>query len=134
MMEGGDAHLGHRGQIFDAQRLGVVCLEPTDGLGGAVALLAQRGDGAQVAAKRATEDAIDDFALHEAGEEWDVAGGIEQVEEAAASTEEFRRGFADGQAARAERGFGGEELVLAEDLAYRGHLELENQGEERLAF
>ena len=80
MMECGDAHLCDGGKFFDAQGLGVVGLEPTHCLCSAVALLAEGGDGTQVAAKWAAQDAVDNFALHEAREERDIAGCVEQVE------------------------------------------------------
>ena len=130
VVEGGNAHLGEGGEVFDAEGFVVVGLEPGDGAGGAVALFAEGGDGAQVFAEGALEEAIDDFALHEGAEEGDVAGGVEEVEQAGAGGEHFDRGGADGHAARAEGGGCGEELLLHEDFADGGHVELDDEAEE----
>lgn len=63
MMERGDAHTGNLCEFFDSERFGVVIAKPGDGLGGSVALLAESGDGAEVLALRAAQQAVDDFTL-----------------------------------------------------------------------
>ncbi len=51
------AHPRHGGEFFNAQGLGVVQPEPLDCLGGAVALLAERGDGAEMFSLRTAKQA-----------------------------------------------------------------------------
>ena len=89
MMQGGYAHASHGGELLDAERFGVIQAEPFDGLRRAMALLPQGGDCAEMFSLRAAEQAIDDFALDQAAEEWNVAGRIEKVHEADTRVEEF---------------------------------------------
>ena len=130
MVEGGDAHLRHDGQVFDTERLVVVGAEPGDDAGGAVALLAECGDGAEVHALRAAEQAINNFVLDEMAEERDVLRCVEEIDEARAGAEELRRGDADGHAARVGRFSGQGEFFFAEDFADGGHVELEEHAED----
>ena len=101
MMQGGYAHAGHGCELFDAQGFGIVEAEPFDCFGGAVALLAERGDGAEMLSLRGMEQAVDDFALDQVAEEWNVLRGVEQVDEARTCIEEFDGGGADGPVPRA---------------------------------
>lgn len=87
VVEGGDTHAGDLGELLDAERFVVIVAEPVDGFGGALALVALRGDGAEASAFRAVEDAVDDLALDERAEEGNVLWGVEQLEEPAEGIE-----------------------------------------------
>ena len=114
------------------KRLGVVHAEPGDGLGSAMALLAERGDGAQVMTLRTAEHAIDDFALDEQAEERDVAGRVEKIDEARAGVEHFDGRDSDGHADGVS-GFGRRrEFFLTENAADVGYVELQVEAEHRL--
>ena len=82
-----------------------------------MALLAERGDGAEMLSLRAAQQAVDDFALDEAAEKWNVLRRIEQIDEPRTCAEQFERSDADGHAA----GVGGfvaqMKFLLGENLA-----------------
>ena len=89
MVERRDAHARGGGQLVHAERLGVVGSEPLDSLCGAVALLAQRSDGAEMLSLRASQQPEDDLALNQAAEERDVFRRVEQVDEATTCVEQL---------------------------------------------
>ena len=126
MVQGGYAHAGHGCEFFDAQGFGIVEAEPLDCFGGAVALLAERGDGAEMLSLRGMEQAVDDFALDQVAEEWNVLRGVEKVHEAGTCVEEFDGGGAYGHSARFGGFFAQRKFLLAEDLADGRHLEAED--------
>jgi len=124
--------LRHGGEVFDTEGPGVVGAQPGDDAGGAVALLSEGGNGAEMIALGTAEQSVDDLALDERGEEGDVLRSVEQIDEARAGAEELGGGDSDGHAARA-RGLGRDgQLVLTENAADFGHLETEEQAEDRL--
>src|SRR5580698_2246356 len=130
MMQRGDAHARDLSELFDAQWLGIVFAQPGYGFCGAVALFAQGGNGAQVFADGSTQQAIEDFALKQTAEEWNVLWSVEKIDETCAGGEEFDRGDAKSHAARAGRCFCREELILAEDFAHHRHFELESHAKD----
>ena len=89
MVERGHAHAGHGGELLNPQGLGVVRPEPLNCLGGAMALLAQRGDGAEMLSLRTAQQAKDDFALDEAAEKGNVLRRVKKVDKAGTGVEEF---------------------------------------------
>ncbi len=131
VMQRGYTHLRHGSEIFNAERLGVIHAQPGDGLGGAMALLAQRGNGAQMIALRTAEQAKDDFALNEAAEERYVAGRVEKIKEPRACVENFDRCDADGHTDGFGRFLRWRKFLLAEDAADIGHVELEVEAKHR---
>ena len=62
-------------------------------------------------------------------EEGNVFGGVKKVDEAGAGGEETDGGFADGEAAGSDGGFGFGKIFAAEDLADGGHIEAQKHGE-----
>ena len=84
VVQRGHAHAGDVGEILDAQRLGKIRFDPGDGFRGAVALIAERGDGAETDAFGSAKNAVDDFALNQAGKKWNVLRIVQQIHEAAA--------------------------------------------------
>jgi hypothetical protein len=129
MMERRYAHTGHVGEIFDAERPGIIRSDPGNGFGRAVALLSQRGDRPQARAFGATQDPVNDLALNQAAEKRNVLRAAEQVHEAAAGAEELRRGFAGGHCRAAGSRFRHRNFLTAEKLSHHGHLELERQNQ-----
>ena len=59
--------------------------DPGNGFGGAMALIAKRGDGAETGAFGSAKNAVDDFALNQAGKKRNVLWSVQQVYEATAS-------------------------------------------------
>jgi hypothetical protein len=81
MVQRGYGHARHGREFLNAERLGVIRSEPFDSFGGAMALLSQRGDSAQMLSLGTAKKAIDDFAVNEATEKRDVLRSVKQVEE-----------------------------------------------------
>jgi hypothetical protein len=86
------------GEVFDLERVMVVGADPGDGFGGAVALFAEGGNGAEAGAFFTAEDAVDEFLLKERGKNGNVGRSVEQMKEPAAGVEKFRCGGGYGHA------------------------------------
>ena len=134
VVECGDAHAGHFCEIFDAQRLGIVGADPGDGFCRAVALISEGGNGAEASAAGSAEDAVNDFALDEVTQEWNVLRLVEQVYQAAAGIEQFGGGLAGGHAGTIRRRGAGLNFFLAEKFADDLHIEFEDETEVGEAF
>lgn len=89
VVECGNAHARHGGEVLDAEGSRVVEPDPFDSFGGAVTLVAEGGDGAEMLALWAAEKAEGNFTLDQTAEEWDVVRSVEKVDEASACVEEF---------------------------------------------
>ncbi len=126
MMQSRYAHARHGGEFLNAQRLSVVAPEPLDYLGGAMALLAERCDGAKMLSLRAAQQPVDDFTLDEIAEEGNVLRRIEKVNKAGSRLEKLERSDADSHGACIGALPAEVKLRLRVDFANRRPLKLEN--------
>ena len=76
-----EEHARHRRQFLNTQRLGVIHPEPFNRLGGTVALLTEGCNSTKMLSLRAAQQAIDDFALDQVAENWNVLRRIDEADE-----------------------------------------------------
>src|ERR1035441_8747971 len=81
MMQCRYAHPRHGCEFFDTQGLRVVHPEPFARLCSPVALLAKRGDSAEMLSLRTATQAEYDLALDQAAEKWNVLWRVQQIHE-----------------------------------------------------
>src|SRR5689334_12636211 len=99
-MQGGDTHAHHFGQFLHTKRLGVIRADPGDRFRSPLTLFAERGDGAKARTHGSAEDAVDNLALDEIAEEWDILRLIQEVHQTATGTEELDGGLGRRHATR----------------------------------
>jgi len=80
-MESGHTHSCGIREFFDVQRLGEVRTQPGDGSRGSLAQVAARCDRPETARLRGLQEAIDNLALQQRTEEWDVLWSIQKVQQ-----------------------------------------------------
>nr|GFA48914.1 biofilm dispersion protein BdlA-like [Tanacetum cinerariifolium] len=81
MVQGGAAQVGDPGELFDAQRLGVVVVQPVDGLRHPSRLRISEGQFMQTAPVCAAQEAVVQFSQGKRCEHGDVLGCIEQPDQ-----------------------------------------------------
>ena len=129
MMERGDSHACHFCEIFDAQRLCEIRTHPRDCFCCAMALISERGDGSKASALRSAQNSIDDFALDQVAEKWNVLRSVQQIYETAASVEELGCGLAGGHGRICGGRLRRMNLFPAQEFSNHGHFELEYESE-----
>jgi hypothetical protein len=92
-----------------------------------LALLSQRGDRSKTCALRAAKNSINDLALNHAAEKWDVLRRLQQIHQPAAGAEKLHRGLAGRHSRTVGRRVSYLNLLAAQKLTDRGHLQLERQ-------
>ena len=97
-----------------------------------MALLTQRGDGAQVFSLRTAQQSKHNFPLNQAAEKRYILRRVQEVHKPRTRIQQFHRAHADGHGARIGRLLAKMKLLLGKNLPHYWHREFENQTENRL--
>src|SRR5215472_14140218 len=134
MMKSGNTHAGYFGQLLNAQRARVICAQPRNGFGGSLAQVSGRGDGAKALALRSLQDPVNELALDQVFEEWNVSGSVKQLDEAQTRAQEPRGCAAYGEASPLTRSQHLGKVLTTDHIAHRLHIEEQPHGKLRDAL
>src|SRR6201996_237480 len=129
MMQCRYTHASELSQIFHAHRLRVVVSDPGDRSRGTMALISRGCNGSKASAFRSTQKPVNDLALNEAAQKWNILRVREQIQQPAAGAQQFDRDHASNHRRRFSRQLGNVDFFPAEKLTDYRHLQFESQGQ-----